>query len=75
MKKILFTTSVLMCLASAPFGSIGADASTPTNAAPAAAAAAAAPALKDPNIEQRIADLEAYVGNGARSSVANTNIS
>src|SRR5205823_7507418 len=39
------------------------------------AAVAAAPALKEPNVEQRLADLEAYVGNGARSSVANTNIS
>ena len=34
--------------------------------APAAAAAAAAPAKADPTLEQRIADLEAYVNNGAR---------
>src|SRR4051794_30113583 len=39
-----------------------------------AAAAPAAPALKDPSIEQRIADLEAYVNNGSRSCVASTNI-
>lgn len=36
--------------------------------------AADAPKLKDPSIEERLADLEAYVGNGARSMVANTNI-
>jgi ammonium transporter, Amt family len=38
-------------------------AQTPAPAAP----AAAAPAPKDPTIEQRIADLEAYVNNGART--------
>src|SRR5258707_1202640 len=38
---------------------------------PPAAAAPAAPAKKaDPNIEQRVADLEAYVGNGTRGSDA-----
>jgi len=38
---------------------------------PAAAAPAAAPAKKlDPTVEQRLADLEAYVGNGARGSDA-----
>src|SRR5256886_13803041 len=72
MKKFAITTTLLMILASAPFALVAAEASTPTNAAP---AAAAAPALKDPNVEQRLADLEAYMGNGARSSVANTNIS
>src|SRR5256885_1441425 len=44
-------------------------------AAPAPAPAAAAPALKDPSVEQRLADLEAYIANGARSCAANTNIS
>lgn len=48
------------------------DASVP--AAPTTAAATATPALKDPSVEQRLADLEAYVNNGARSCVANTNI-
>ena len=33
-----------------------------------------APKLKDPSLEERIADLEAYVGNGARANVANTNL-
>ena len=37
--------------------------------APAAPAAAAAPAaLKDPTLDQRVADLEAYVNNGARTA-------
>jgi Amt family ammonium transporter len=35
-----------------------------------AAAPAAAPAKADPNLEQRIADLEAYVNNGTRGSDA-----
>lgn len=46
-----------------------------TPAATPAAAAPAAPALKDPSVEQRLADLEAYVNNGARSCAADTNIS
>src|SRR5438270_2471001 len=37
-------------------------------------APAAAPALKDPTIEQRLADLEAYVNNGARVNAAMTNV-
>src|SRR5436190_3406761 len=36
--------------------------------APAPAAAAAAPAPKDPTIEQRLADVEAYINNGARTA-------
>ena len=43
--------------------------------APAAAAPATpAPALKAPSIEERLADLEAYVNNAARGNVANTNL-
>src|ERR1700726_2334824 len=38
------------------------------------AAPAAAPALKDPTVEQRLADLEAYVNNGARVSSTDTNV-
>src|SRR5207248_2258483 len=44
-------------------------------AAPPAAAASAAAVLKDPSIEQRLADLEAYVNNGARMNSTITNIS
>ncbi|MGZ5568222.1 MAG: ammonium transporter [Limisphaerales bacterium] len=42
---------------------------------PRADAPAPAPALKDPTIEQRLADLEAYVNNGARVNAAVTNVS
>ncbi len=48
-----------------------ADAPAPVVAVP---AAPAAPKLKDPGVEERLADLEAYMNNGARSMVANTNI-
>jgi len=74
MKKILTTITLFLLVTAVPFGLLAATeaaASAPTNAV----AAAAVPTLKDPNVEQRLADLEAYVGNGARSSVANTNIS
>jgi len=64
-----------MLLGAARFEVRAADAAASTTTNAVAAAAAAAPALKDPNVEQRLADLEAYVNNGARSSVANTNIS
>ena len=47
------------------------DAPTPAAVAPPDAAAAAAPAKKaEPDINQRVADLEAYVGNGSRGSDA-----
>ena len=68
MKKIVLTIGVLIMTAAAPFIVRAAEASTPTNTAP---AAAAEPAKKaDPNVEQRIADLEAYVSNAARGSDA-----
>ena len=35
---------------------------------------AAAPKLKAPSVEERLADLEAYVNNGARGNAANTNL-
>lgn len=41
---------------------------------PAAVTAASAPKLKAPTTEERLADLEAYVNNGARANVANTNL-
>ena len=34
----------------------------------------AAPKLKAPSVEERLADLEAYVNNGARGNAANTNL-
>jgi len=42
---------------------------------PRAEAPAPAPALKDPTIEQRLSDLEAYINNGARVNAAVTNVS
>src|SRR4051812_9567698 len=77
MKRMIKTITLFLFVSAVSFemrAAAEAVASAPTNAI-AAAVAAAAPALKDPNMEQRVADLEAYVNNGARSSVANTNIS
>src|SRR5258705_3611148 len=57
MKSLLLTTSLLISLATAPLASRGAEASAPTNAAPPA-----------PTLEQRVAGLEAYVGNADPSA-------
>ncbi len=74
MKKI-FALIALMTLALVPASIVrAADAPAATNAPAAAPAAPAAPALKDPSLEERVADLEAYINNGARSMAANTNI-
>ncbi len=73
MKKFILALGMLVVVSAASLNLRAAD--EPAVAAPAvAAAAAAAPKLKDPSVEDRLADLEAYVNNGARSSVANTNI-
>ncbi len=44
-------------------------------AQPPAPAAASAPALKDPILEQRVADLEAYINNSARINASNAKVS
>ncbi len=77
MKKILSLLTLTASLALPGLSLRAADAPAVSNAvtAVATAAAPAAPKLKDPSLEERIADLEAYVGNGARASVGNTNIS
>ncbi len=62
MKKLLFLIGFVACLLVSP-AVVAAD-----DAAPAAAAAAAVPAKADPDLSQRIADLEAYIGNTARGS-------
>src|SRR6185369_14280869 len=76
MKKLLTTFLGLWILAVAsPSISFAAD--TPVAAAAAAvtnAVAAAAAAPKPPSVEDRIADLEAYVNNGARQTNAPSNI-
>src|SRR5690348_9424012 len=61
MKKVIFYMSLSVALSFSTWATFAADA---TNAAP----AAAAPAKTDPDDHQRIADLEAYVSNGARGS-------
>jgi len=61
MKKLLF--AILFLVAASAARVMAAD-----EAAPAAAATAAEPA--DPTLEQRIADLESYVNNGARATAA-----
>lgn len=73
MKKLLLLIGLATTLIASGFSVFAQNTTNTTNSA--APAAAAAPALKDPSIEQRIADLEAYVNNGARSSVADTNVS
>jgi ammonium transporter, Amt family len=73
MKKLVIICSILASLALGIITTKAADAA-PTNAAPAVAAAAAAPAgPKDPSLEQRIMDLEAYVNNTGRQADTPTN--
>ena len=67
MKKIF----IILGLAAALFQtSVNTPAQAPVVAAPVAEAAAPAPAKADPNDQQRISDLEAYVNNTARGSDA-----
>jgi ammonium transporter, Amt family len=73
MKKTLYSLLMVASLATARVWA--ADDAKPAEAAAAPAAAAAAPAADakvDPTLEQRIADLEAYLNNGARAT-AGTN--
>jgi Amt family ammonium transporter len=68
MKRIFSYIALLVALNVSPSVLLAAEAAD-TNAAPAAAAPAAA-AKADPDINQRMADVEAYIGNGARGSDA-----
>src|SRR5882762_2560446 len=73
MKNFLF----ILCLISSsvvPIKTAGAADSATNNAPTAAAALPEPPKLKTPNTEERLADLEAYINNGARANVANTNL-
>ena len=79
MKKLflyfgLFTALLVTRIATAQEATNAAPATNAVVAAAAAAVAPAAPALKDPSTEQRLADLEAYVNNGARACASDTNI-
>ncbi len=64
MKTILLNVSVSLALTMSPFALLAENAATNTPPA------AAAPAKAEPNLEQRVADLEAYVSNGTRGSDA-----
>ncbi len=63
MKKVIIFLSVLCVLTMRPVAVSAADAATTI-----------APKLKAPNVEERLADLEAYVNNGARGNASNTNL-
>ena len=72
MKKLLLSLGLLATLA--VFSPAVAADPPVAPAAPAALATPAAPKLKEPSDSERIADLEAYINNGARGNVANTNL-
>ena len=66
MKVLLIFCSLVFALAMRPCAALAADVAAP--------AAPVAPKLKAPSVEERLADLEAYMGNGARGNAANTNL-
>src|SRR5437870_8966211 len=63
MKKTLLTLSISIALTAATWVARAADEAVP---AASAATPSATPKRADPTVEQRLADLEAYVNNGAR---------
>ena len=67
MLAVLLTCTLATGWAQTPAAATNAPAAATTNAP-----AAAAP--KDPTIEQRLADIEAYMGNGARATSTDTNV-
>ena len=71
MKSLIPSLGLVLTLAVLPTA-LRAE-SGPTNAAP-AAAASAAPKRADPSLEQRVADLEAYVNNGPRGADNTNNV-
>jgi len=75
MKRTLLT--ILTILSAAAWSVRAADepAAPAAPAAAAPAAAAAVPKRADPTVEQRLADLEAYVNNGARVADGTNNVS
>ena len=66
MKTVLICFSLLLVLTMRPVAAPAAEAAAP--------GASPAPKLKAPSVEERLADLEAYVNNGARGNAANTNL-
>src|ERR1700704_6394954 len=75
MKKIILNLAMLIALGATTWVVRAADEPTPPAAAAAPAAASAIPKRADPNVEQRLADLEAYVNNGARVADGTNNVS
>jgi Amt family ammonium transporter len=65
----LLRTLTILALAAAPFWATAAESTPATPAAPAAEAAKTPPTPPAPTLEQRIAGLEAYLGNGDPSAV------
>src|SRR5512142_2511971 len=63
MKTIFITFVLLLALTTPRTATLAADTTAPS-----------APKFKAPSVEERLADLEAYVNNGARGNVANTNL-
>src|SRR5438477_4915864 len=72
MKKILLSLAISTALGAATWVARAADEAAPA-AAP--APASATPKRADPNVEQRLADLEAYVNNTARVADGTNNVS
>jgi len=70
MKKLFLVIGLFALLCASPASSRGADDAPPPAAAAPAAGAPAAAAKAEPDLAQRIADLEAYVSNGARGADA-----
>ncbi|MGO8931851.1 MAG: ammonia channel protein, partial [Limisphaerales bacterium] len=66
MKTTLICLSLLLVLAMRPVATLAADAAAPGGSP--------TPKLKAPSVEERLADLEAYMNNGARGNAANTNL-
>jgi Amt family ammonium transporter len=66
MRTILICFSLLLALTTRPLAALAADATAPT--------VPATPKLKAPSVEERLADLEAYMNNGARGNASNTNL-
>jgi|GEM_PF-3146916 len=71
MKKLFFSLTLFSLLAATVQPLL---AQAPPAAAPAAPAPAAeAPKPKDPSLEERVAEIEAYMNNVARPTTGNTN--
>ncbi len=72
-KRVLAATILSLLLAAQGWNLQAADDAQPTSGAAPSVAAAATP--KDPSLEQRVSDLEAYVNNGSRVSATDKNVS